>query len=180
MKFLIASDLHGSSESTKLLLQAFEKEKADKLILLGDIYNHGPRNPLPNGYNPLEVAQLLNSISKNLIVIRGNCDSCVDEIISDFQFIQDSIIVINNKIIYLQHGDRYNINSLPKIEFDIFIYGHYHTGFIKMQGNRFIANCGSVALPKNNTAKSYLLLTENSLELKDLDSQMIDSYIFTK
>ena len=169
MKFLIASDLHGSLESTKLLLQAFEKEKADKLILLGDIYNHGPRNPLPNGYNPLEVAQLLNSSSKNLIVIRGNCDSCVDEMISDFQFIQDSIIVINNKI-----------NSLPKIEFDIFIYGHYHTGFIKMQRNKFIANCGSVALPKNNTAKSYLLLTENSLELKDLDSQMIDSYIFTK
>ena len=115
MKCLIASDLHGSYTYTKQLLQAFQKENANKLILLGDIYNHGPRNPLPDGYNPLEVAQLLNAVSNKLIVIRGNCDSCVDDMISNFQFIQDSIILMNNKTIYLQHGDKYDIKNLPKV-----------------------------------------------------------------
>ena len=174
MKFLIASDLHGSYTYTNLLLQAFQKENADKLILLGDIYNHGPRNPLPDGYNPLEVSQLLNSIKKHLIVIRGNCDSCVDEMISDFQFIQDSIIIINNKTIYLQHGDKYHINNLPKVEFDVFIYGHYHTGFIQ-EMNKIIANTGSISLPKNNTERSYLILESNTLSLKNLQSKVISS-----
>lgn len=175
MKFLIASDLHGSLEYTNLLLQAFQKEKADKLLLLGDIYYHGPRNPLPINYNPLEVANLLNSISKQLIVIKGNCDSKVDEMISDFQFIQDGIIFIDNKSIYLQHGDKYNIDNLPKIDFDIFLYGHYHVGFIQKLNNRIIANCGSVSLPKNNTERSYLILEKESLSLKNLQGNLIDS-----
>ena len=175
MKFLIASDLHGSYTYTKQLLQAFESEKADKLILLGDIYNHGPRNPLPDGYNPIEVAQLLNAVSKQLIVIRGNCDSCVDEMISNFQFIQDTIIVINNKTIYLQHVDKYNIDHLPKIAFDIFIYGHYHTGFIQNLNDIIIANTGSVSLPKNNTERSYLILETDRLSLKNLQGKVIHS-----
>lgn len=174
MKFLIASDIHGSLKYTKLLLAAFEQEQADRLILLGDIYNHGPRNPLPEEYNPMEVAALLNSMQEKLIVVRGNCDSSVDAMISQFQFVQDSILCLQKKIIYLQHGDIYNIDNLPKTAFDIFIYGHFHTGFIKQQKDKYIANCGSIALPKNNTARSYLLLTENTLSLKDLQGQLLE------
>lgn len=178
MKFLIASDVHGSLKYTKMLLATFEKEQADKLVLLGDIYNHGPRNPLPEEYNPMEVANLLNAMVGKLIVIRGNCDSSVDAMISHFQFVQDSILCLKNKMIYLQHGDIYNIDSLPKIAFDIFIYGHFHTGFIKSQNGKYIANCGSIALPKNNTARSYLLLTENSLTLKDLQGSVLEDIHF--
>lgn len=178
MKFLIASDIHGSLKYTKLLLAAFKKEQADKLVLLGDIYNHGPRNPLPEKYNPIEVANLLNAIHDKLIVIRGNCDSSVDAMISQFQFVQDSILCLNDKVVYLQHGDKYNLENLPQTAFDIFIYGHFHTGFIKADNNKYIANCGSISLPKNNTARSYLLLTENALILKDLQGDILEKVNF--
>ena len=93
MKILIASDLHGSAFYSAKLLERFNNEKADKLILLGDIYNHGPRNPFPTEYNPGEVAILLNSIKDKLIVVKGNCDSEVDKMISEFDFFENTIVV---------------------------------------------------------------------------------------
>ena len=90
MKFLIASDLHGSFYYAQKLIDAFDREKADKLIILGDIYNHGPRNPLPTDYSPIEVSKILNGIKDKLIVIKGNCDSQVDTMISEFSFIENS------------------------------------------------------------------------------------------
>ena len=92
MKFLIASDLHGSAYYAEKLIDAYLKEKADKCILLGDIYNHGPRNVLPKGYDPMRVAKILNGIKDNLIVIKGNCDSEVDTMISDFDFIESAVL----------------------------------------------------------------------------------------
>ena len=87
MKYVIASDLHGSVVYTKKLAEAFEREKGDLLILLGDIYYHGPRNPLPEGYDPKGVAEILNAMTDRLVVLKGNCDSQVDTLISDFGFI---------------------------------------------------------------------------------------------
>ena len=87
MKILIASDIHGSEFYLQKLLQRFAEEGAEQMILLGDIYNHGPRNPLPEGYRPLGVAALLNPLADRLTVVKGNCDSDVDTLISDFEFV---------------------------------------------------------------------------------------------
>lgn len=173
MKFLIASDLHGSAYYTKRLIERYRAEGADRLVLLGDIYNHGPRNPLPEGYAPMEVAAALNPLVKELIVVKGNCDSDVDTLISDFEFVSEAVLCIGKKTVFLQHGDRYSIQALPKNCGDAFVYGHYHTCFLKEKDGLIVANCGSVSLPKEGTAHSYLLLDENGFTLKDFDGNII-------
>lgn len=174
MKFLIASDLHGSAYYTEKLLERFASEKADRLILLGDIYNHGPRNPLPEGYDPMRVAALLNPLVKVLTVIKGNCDSAVDTMISDFEFVSEAVLFVRGKEVFLQHGDRFSIDNLPKNCKDAFVYGHYHTGFLKEKNGVLVGNCGSVSLPKNGTAHSYILLDDGGFTLKDISGTEID------
>ena len=173
MKILIASDLHGSAFYTEKLLERFSNENANKLILLGDIYNHGPRNPLPEDYNPQKVAKMLNAIKDKLIVIKGNCDSQVDTMISEFSFIENAVIVSGEKTVFCTHGHIYNKDSLPATSFDAIIYGHFHTGFIEMVGDMVVANTGSTSLPKNNTPNSYLVLEDGVLTLKDIDGNKI-------
>lgn len=173
MKILIASDIHGSECFSKKIIDCFAKENAEELVLLGDIYNHGPRNPLPEDYNPMGVAALLNGMASHLLVIKGNCDSDVDTLISDFEFVSEAILFVGGKKIFLQHGDRFSIENLPKNCGEVFIYGHYHTGFIRKEGKILVANPGSVSLPKENTPRSYLLLEENSLILKTIEGEII-------
>ena len=173
MKLLIASDLHGSEHFTKKLLDRFAAEGADQLILLGDIYNHGPRNPLPEGYHPMGVASLLNPLIEKLTVIKGNCDSDVDTLISDFEFVSEAYLFLGEKKVFLQHGDRFSIDRLPKNCGQVFIYGHYHTGFIEERNGVLVANCGSVSLPKGGTPRSYLLMEEDGLYLKDIEGKLI-------
>lgn len=173
MKILIASDLHGSAFYAEKLLDACYKENVDKLILLGDIYNHGPRNELPKNYNPMRVAEILNNVKENLIVIKGNCDSEVDKMISEFSFVHDLLLLSENKSIYLTHGHVFNKDNLPISNFDALIYGHFHTGFIKREGDMVIANAGSLSLPKNDTKNSYLILEGKKLTLKDIECNEI-------
>ena len=168
MKFLIASDLHGSAYYAKKLMEAFKESKADKLILLGDVYNHGPRNPLPKDYAPIEVAELLNGITDKLLVIKGNCDSQVDTMISKFSFIEDAVLISGEKTVFLTHGHVYNKDNMPLTKFDMVIYGHFHTGFIEEKDGVIIANTGSLSLPKNNTPNSYLILEDGKLDLKEI------------
>ena len=180
MKLLIASDIHGSLHFLEKLLSAIEKEKPEKVILLGDIYYHGPRNPLPKKYNPMKVSEMLNSYADKLICVKGNCDAEVDQMISEFK-IEDHInIELNNKKIMFTHGHKFNIDN--KVEnIDILIYGHFHTGFIKEENNQYFINSGSITLPKNNTPHSYLLIESNnesiSITLKDIDGNIVDSLI---
>ena len=173
MKIVIASDLHGSAYFANKLMDICYKEDADKLILLGDIYNHGPRNQLPKDYEPMKVAEILNGVKENLIVIKGNCDSEVDTMISEFDFVNDLVILSGNKTIYLTHGHVYNKDKMPKTKFDAIIYGHFHTGFIEKQGETVVANAGSLSLPKNNTPNSYIVLVDGEITLKDLDQNEI-------
>ena len=175
MKFLIASDLHGSSFYAQKIMEIFKNEGAEKLILLGDIYNHGPRNPLPKDYAPMKVAELLNSIKKDLIVIKGNCDSAVDTMISDFDFLDSAVLTSKEKTVFLTHGHVFNKDQMPKTEFDAVIYGHFHTGFIERKGRTGVANAGSLSLPKNGTANSYIILEDGVITLKDLDKGVIAS-----
>lgn len=173
MKFMIASDIHGSTYYTKRLLERFDDEKPEKLILLGDLYYHGPRNPLSEEYSPMDVSNLLNSIKDKLIVVRGNCDSEVDEMISDFPFEISAEIWVGDKKVNLTHGHRYNKDNLPPNCGDILVYGHLHTGFIIRENGKIFANPGSTSLPKNGTKNSYLIIDENVIILKDMDGNVL-------
>ena len=173
MKILIASDIHGSAYYMQKVKERFVAEKADKLLLLGDIYNHGPRNPFPKDYAPQEVAAILNGLKGRLIVVKGNCDSEVDTLISEFDFIEDCCIITEGKTVFCTHGHMYNKDNLPATRYDAIIYGHFHTGFIEKVNGTVVANAGSVSLPKNDTPRSYILLDGDNLTLKTLDGEVV-------
>lgn len=172
MKILIASDIHGSYEAAKKIIERAKAEGAEQIILLGDVYNHGPRNPLPQGYDPMAVAELLNGL-ENLTVLKGNCDSEVDEMISSFAFAESAYIFTDGVKVFLTHGHKYNIDNIPN-GCGVMIYGHVHTGFIKEINGVITANAGSAAMPKNGTQKSYILLDGNTLYLKNLEGDILE------
>ena len=167
MRYLVASDVHGSSFYANKLIEKFLEEKCDKLILLGDLYYHGPRNDLPYEYAPKEVIKLFNSYKDKIIAIKGNCDAEVDEMISEFKLNDNLLLDINGKKVFCTHGQNYNIDNLPNEKIDIMLYGHFHTGFIKEKDGIIFANPGSISLPKDNTENSYLTIDEEKMELKD-------------
>ena len=177
MKYLIASDIHGSAYYTEKVLDRVKAENADALILLGDIFNHGPRNPLPKDYAPLKVADMLNAVKDKLFVIKGNCDSEVDTLISEFDFLPNLAVLAGNKCCFLTHGHIYNKDNLPKQAISALIYGHFHTGFIEKQGEILVVNAGSVSLPKNETPSSYLILEDQTIALKTIDGEVIKTAV---
>ena len=176
MKVLIISDIHGSGYYAKKIKEIEKRENPEKIIILGDLYYHGPRNELSQEYEPMKVAEILNSLKDKLLVIKGNCDAEVDEMISDFKFNDHILMEINGKKIYFTHGHNYNIEKIPYEEFEIMIYGHIHQGFIQEKEGYIFANPGSISLPKNNTEHSYLILDENKIILKNVDGQVLQSF----
>ena len=174
MKYVVASDLHGSVLYTEKLVRAFEREKADLLILLGDIYYHGPRNPLPEDYLPKGVAEILNGIKAKIVVLKGNCDSAVDAMISEFDFIEDMVLSVNGKTVFLTHGHVFNKDAMSKTRYSAVLYGHFHTGFIERKNGVLLGNPGSVSLPKNGTPRSYFTLDDSgAIALKTLDGEVL-------
>lgn len=176
MKVLVISDIHGSSYYARKIEEIVEKENPEKIVLLGDLYYHGPRNELSQEYAPMEVAKILNSLKDKLMVVRGNCDAEVDEMISEFKFEEHILTNINGKNIYFTHGHKYNIENIPYEDFDILIYGHIHQGFIQEKEGYLFANPGSISLPKGGTEHSYLILEENQITLKDVDGRILQEY----
>ena len=177
MKYLVVSDIHGSLFYANKILDIIKSEKVNKLILLGDLYYHGPRNKLPEDYNPMEVSKLLNSLKDIIYCVKGNCDAEVDEMISEFKFKKNIKMEINNKRFIFTHGHKYNIDN-PIENIDVLIYGHFHTGFIKEKDGVIIINAGSISLPKEDTANSYLIINDNEIGLFDVDGNMIDKVEF--
>lgn len=177
MKLLVVSDIHGSLFYTNKIIEIMNHEEVDKVILLGDLYYHGPRNPLPKDYNPMEVSKVLNSIKDKLICVKGNCDAEVDQMISEFKINDHAYLTLNNKKIMFTHGHKFNIDN--KVEnIDVLIYGHFHTGFIKEENNQYFINSGSITLPKNDTPNSYLIIENNNkkltIKLMDIENNVID------
>lgn len=173
MKILVASDIHGSKYYAQKIVDSFYKENADLLVLLGDIYNHGPRNPFPKEYAPMEVAEILNKMTDKMIVIQGNCDSEVDQMISDFTFVKDSVIFVDGLKVFATHGHVWNIDNIPVGCGDVLVYGHFHTGFVKEKDGIIIANPSSASLPKDNNPHGYLTIEKNVVALKDLENNTI-------
>jgi len=174
MKIFFMSDIHGSLYYTKLALDNFVKEKADYIVILGDELYHGARNPLPLEYKPKEVADLLNGFADKIIAVRGNCDSEVDEMVLEFPMMTTySMILYNNKRLFLTHGHVYNEDNLPKLrKGDVFIYGHTHIPKAEKNGDIFILNPGSITFPKGNFPNSYGVLEDNTFKLKDLSGNV--------
>lgn len=171
MKLLIASDIHGSAEYCRQLLDAVTREKPDKILLLGDLLYHGPRNPLPEGYDPQEVARLLNEIKENLLCIRGNCDSEVDQMMLDFPILSDSALLCwEGKLLYATHGH----HELPPLASgSVVLSGHTHVPRDEeKEGIRYL-NPGSVSLPKEESHHGYLVLEEQEFVWKNLEGERI-------
>lgn len=175
MKVVIASDIHGSAYYAKKVVEAFDREGGELLVLLGDIYYHGPRNPFPKDYAPMEVASIFNAVKDRLLVIKGNCDSEVDAMVSQFDFNEFSQIVVDGVKVTLTHGHKFNKDNMPVNAGDLMCYGHFHTGFITKVGGTVVANAGSVSLPKDGTPSSYLTLDNAIVTLKDIDGKALDS-----
>lgn len=180
MKAVVISDIHGSGYYAEKIKEINERENPDKIILLGDLYYHGPRNELSQEYKPMKVAEILNSLKDKLLVVRGNCDAEVDEMISDFKFNDHILMEINGKKFYFTHGHKYNIENIPYDDFDVMIYGHIHQGFIQEKERFVFANPGSISLPKCNSAHSYIVLVDNKIVLKDVDGEVLKEYEMKK
>lgn len=177
MKYFVISDVHGSKHYLDLAYSKFIESKADYLICLGDFYYHGPRNPLPEGYDPMKVSELFNSINDKLLPIRGNCDAEVDQMISTFIFKDNiSITLENGYNVYLHHGHK-DIIDLDK--YQLVLSGHTHIGLIKKEDNVIYANPGSISLPKSTDSRSYIILDEKSIQrISLLDGNLIEEIIF--
>ena len=172
MKLIIASDIHGSAFWCDKLVNAFKNEKADKLVLLGDLLYHGPRNDLPDEYSPKRVLAALNAIKENIIAVRGNCDSEVDQMVLEFPIMADfSMLATKNQTFFLTHGHIYNEQNAPVSRGEVVFNGHFHLPQHKVLENGAIyANCGSVALPKDGTPHSYIVFENDTLIWKNLQT----------
>lgn len=170
MQVMIASDIHGSEYYCRILLQRLEEEKADKLILLGDILYHGPRNDLPRDYNPKRVIEMLNNISDRILCVRGNCDCDVDQMVLNFPIMAEyAIMYINNRLVYMTHGHKLEESRLTILkQDDILLHGHTHIAACDKSKPYIYMNPGSVSIPKENTPHSYMLLNNSNFIWKNL------------
>lgn len=174
MKFLIASDIHGSEFYCKKVIETFENEKADRLILLGDILYHGPRNDLPEGYAPKKVIELLNPMKDKILCVRGNCDTEVDQMVLNFPILADyAILPVGEKLVYMTHGHNFNENNLPPLgNGDILLHGHTHVPKCVEHESYVYLNPGSASIPKENSWHGYMTLCDGEFLWKDFDGEV--------
>lgn len=175
MKLMFASDIHGSKYYCEKIKEIYDSEKAEKLILLGDLLYHGPRNDLPKDYNPKGVIEILNNMKNNLLCVRGNCDAEVDQMVLDFPILAEYMILfLNNRMIFVTHGHTYNNENLPKLnKNDILIHGHTHIQAMETHEDYIYINPGSVSIPKNGNKNSYMIYENNEFIIKDLEGNKI-------
>ena len=161
MKLMIASDIHGAAGYCRQLLDAFDREGADRLLLLGDILYHGPRNDLPDEYAPKQVLAMLNARRERLFCVRGNCDTEVDQMVLDFPILADyAVFPLEGRLVYATHGHVFHTAHLPPLcPGDILLHGHTHVPAWESFGtDNLYLNPGSVSIPKNGSARSYMTL----------------------
>lgn len=178
MKLFIASDIHGSLYYLKEMLTAFEREGTDRVLLLGDILYHGPRNDLPLDYAPKAVIELLNPLSSKILCVRGNCDTEVDQMVLSFPILADyAVIPVGDRLVYATHGHKYSEDNPPPLsEGDILLCGHTHVPKCADHGSYVYLNPGSVSIPKENSHHGYMTLQDGVFLWKDLDGNVIDGY----
>ncbi len=169
MKLMIASDIHGSFHFCKALLRAYEIEKPDRLLLLGDILYHGPRNDLPREYAPKQVIEILNSMEKKPLCVRGNCEAEVDQMVLDFPVLADyAWLSVNGLNIFATHGHLYGESNPPALSAgDILLCGHTHVPACREHDGFLYVNPGSVSIPKEGSPNGYMILEEQTFTWKN-------------
>lgn len=178
MKIMIASDIHGSALYCRRLIEEYEKEKADRLFLLGDILYHGPRNDLPDEYAPKKVIGMLNEKKDEIFCVRGNCDTEVDQMVLNFPILADyAVLAVGDRLVYATHGHVFNENNLPPLKKgDILLNGHTHVPKCTEHESFVYMNPGSVSIPKENSARGYIILENGVFTWKSLDGDIIMTY----
>ncbi len=178
MKLMIASDIHGSAYYCKKLIDSYEREKADKLLLLGDILYHGPRNDLPCEYAPKAVIAMLNAMKDKILCVRGNCDTEVDQMVLEFPCMADyALLVLDGGTVYATHGHVYNEANLPPItDGDILLCGHTHIPKCEKHDKFIYMNPGSVSIPKDNSYNGYMIYEDKIFLWKDFDGNIKNQF----
>lgn len=173
MKILFISDIHGIKTNLPKIEERFNELNCDKLVVLGDLYYIGPRNKMIEGYDIDFVRNFLESFKDKLICIKGNCDSEVDKMVSNFPIINElGLIATINDDLYLTHGHIYNESNWNK-EYSTLIYGHLHIPFIKRIETNTYINPGSISLPKEGNPPTYLVYDEKSFTIYDINNNVI-------
>ena len=174
MKLLIASDIHGSAFYCKRLIEAFKNEHADKILLLGDILYHGPRNDLPEGYAPKEVISMLNNIKEYIICVRGNCDTEVDQMVLEFPVLSEQAYLCLDDVEMLAvHGHK----PFPPVKCKtIVLSGHTHVPKLEETNGATYMNPGSVSIPKENSHHGYMVFENKKFIWKDFDGNVKNEY----
>lgn len=177
MNYFIMSDIHGSSFYLKKALEHFQKGQYHYLIILGDILYHGPRNPIPEGYNPQEVVSLLNPLANQIIACRGNCEAEVDQMLLKFPCLGDYALIVDNGVsFFATHGHQYTTQNYPKgTGKSIFLSGHTHLWLLNKEDKTIVCNPGSITLPKENRPHTFATYENNVLSIKDLSGNILSS-----
>ena len=172
MKLMIASDLHGSAAACKKLLDTFTASGAERLILLGDLLYHGPRNDLPEGYDPKAVIAMLSEYADRLFCVRGNCDTEVDQMVLPFPIMAETaLLFVDGRTWFACHGHRTGANptanDLPKLPAgSVVLSGHTHIPVLeKNPDGILLLNPGSVSIPKGGLAASYALYEDGEFSV---------------
>ena len=175
MKLFIASDIHGSAFYCRKLLDTYEKEGAQRMILLGDILYHGPRNDLPKEYAPKEVIRMLNEKKHEIYAVRGNCEAEVDQMVLEFPVLADYMLLFaGERAVYATHGHVYNEAHLPPMKpGDVLLHGHTHVLRAEKKGDIIILNPGSVSIPKEGNPPTYAVLEDGIFTIRDFEGRMI-------
>ncbi len=170
MKYLIVSDIHGSSDSCEFIYDEFKNGKYDQILCLGDVLYHGPRNDLPNNYNPKKCIEILNHIKDYIICVKGNCEAEVDQMVLSFKILDNYDFKYNNYNIHLEHGhhlDLYNGDA------NMIMSGHTHIPVLENKNGILYLNPGSITIPKGGFERSYAVMDEKGIAIYDLNKNTI-------
>lgn len=174
MKYLILSDIHGSLPRLNKALKVYDTEHCDMLIILGDIINYGPRNSIPDGIDGIGIAEKLNGMAENIVAIRGNCDSEVDQMLLHFPIMSDyTILVDDGRRILLTHGHKYNPDNLPPGKWDAVFYGHTHIWQLERKNSTTICNTGSITFPKGGNMPTMAIMDNGHIRIVDIDGNTL-------
>lgn len=177
MRFLIASDIHGSATWCERLLDVVERERPDRILLLGDVLYHGPRNDLPEGYAPNQVIAMLNPLAASIVAVRGNCEAEVDQMVLPFPVLADYCLLESaGHLIYATHGHHVNEDHLPPLHpGDVLLHGHTHIPRRTLRDGVYVLNPGSVSIPKAGSWHGYMTLEDGVFTWKTLSGDVRDT-----
>ena len=175
MKLIIASDIHGSAYWCAKLVQLMEAEQPDKLILLGDLLYHGPRNDLPKDYTPKQVIPMLSQYKDRIIAVRGNCEAEVDQMVLQFPVLADYMLLFwKERAVYITHGHVYNEGNRPPMkEGDVLLHGHTHVLRAEEKDGIIILNPGSVSIPKEGNPPTYAIYEDGVFSIRDFEGNTV-------